>query len=444
MLKPLLFVLVIVILLSGALHFELFKNEVILPATTTQSLQKESINHNFSKDEIESLTIEADISIDNNLSKELTELLNKAHKLYTNNEYSELHLLYDKIIEKSKDAKDPSVLKVFARASLDKARLYYTYPNYDSESAIELYELITQKLATRDERELMLLYLDAKLQQTQFISKEESIETYSQLIEKFQNDPEQRFSKMVDELLFSKSFALMGLNDEEAMEVFDTLISKYDITKELPDSAKFAIFNNIELSIITNNSPDEYVDMAKEYMPNSVDTKPLLEMLEIINNAQDMPQEESLERWFEEHKEYKLSDWSFSELRKWVNNMEQPEAQLRIKNYLDLFEQHKFKNYNQVPSVPIQPHTEQTLRTQTQEVEEIAPIDLPVNVKAQSTEPEDVIDNEADPYLNDIYLPEPDVVYEEYNSSYPLSYPDPYATEAEPYDNPYSDSEAID
>lgn len=432
MLKPLLFVLVIVILLSGALHFELFKMEEVLTNTTTKTLETKSHNTNFAKNEIHNrVTSKQEQIQEHNLSQELQTLLEQRDILYRNNKFNELHLLYDQIIAKSKNSTDVGILKFFANASLDKARLYYTYPYYDSESAIELYESITQKLANAQEKELMLLYADAKVQQTQFVSKEESAEIYSELIEKFQNDEEQRFSEMVDELMFSKSFALMGVNDEEAMEVFDTLISKYDMTQELPSSAKYAIFNNIELSIITNNSPDEYVDMAKEYMQNSPDTKPLLEMLEIIKNAQELPQEASLEKWFTDHKEYKLSDWSFSELRKWVNTMEQPEAQIRLKNYLDLFEQHKYQNYTQVPSVPVQPYSEPMLTTQTKEVQEIAHtmIEEAYNTKIQNDEM--INSYEPDPYLNDVYLPEPNLIYEGSNIT---ASPDPYAS-----DYPYNE-----
>jgi len=232
----------------------------------------------------------------------------------------------------------------------------------------------------------LLLYMEARIEQTQFIDKEETILIYDELIEKFQNDPRKRFSDLVDELLFAKSFALMGVDDENAMEVFDTIIAKHDKTEPLPDAVKYSILNNIELSIITNNNPDEYIEMAETHMHNREETQPLLEMLDIIKNAQEIPQDEAIQKWLNDHKSYKLTEWNFSELRNWVHNMDHPEAQLRIERYLDIFEQHKYENYQVTGST--------TLAKPSKETDESNDSNLP----AYSPE----VYSEVNPYLNDI------------------------------------------
>lgn len=405
MLKPLFFVLVIVVLIAGSLNLDFFSNDTNNIVSKSESIEKEPIHHNFSKNEIQEDNFVDEIKLEQNLSKELHYLLNKATSFYQDSEDNEAHRFYDLVIEKSKHSHDPSILKLFAKACLGKAKLYYIYPNYDADSANEIYDIMITKLEKSTNKELLLLYMEARIEQTQFIDKEETILIYDELIDKFQNDPEQRFSDLVDELLFAKSFALMGLDDEEAMEVFDTIIAKYDKSEPLPDAVRYSILNNIELSIITNNSPDEYVDLAEKYMKDLPDTKPLLEMLGIIKNAQDMPQDEAIEKWVQEHKSYRLTEWNFSELRNWVHNMEHPEAQLRIKKYLDIFEQHKYQNYNQVVSVPLNYTTtsnEKADNTTQEEIYDYDEHDMPVY------SPE--VYSEVNPYLNDI--PEEENTYE--------------------------------
>lgn len=397
MLKPLFFVLVIVSLIAGSLNLDFFSNDTSITIDKSQSIQKEPSNHNFSKNEIQIESFVEENKLEQNLSQELHYLLSKATSFYQESEDNEAHKFYDLVIEKSKHSENPSILKLFAKACLGKAKLYYIYPNYDTDSANEIYDIMITKLETQTHKELLLLYMEARIEQTQFIDKEETILIYDELIDKFQHDPEQRFSELVDELLFAKSFALMGLDDEEAMEVFDSIIAKYDKTEPLPDPVRYSILNNIELSIITNNDPDEYVELAEKYMKDLEDTKPLLEMLDIIKNAQEMPQDEAIEQWIQEHQTYRLTEWNFSELRNWVHNMEHPDTQLRLKKYLDIFEQHKYQSYNQVLSVPIKNETSSSLKsdnTTQEEAYENSDDELPVYT------PE--VYSDINPYLNDI------------------------------------------
>jgi len=76
-------------------------------------------------------------------------------------------------------------------------------------------------------------------------------------------------------------------------------------------------------------------------------------MLSIIKNSQELEQSEALESWNKEHADYDFPNWDFSELRKWVNNMEIPESQKRIRHYLDVFEKQKYKNLYQAPTATV-------------------------------------------------------------------------------------------
>jgi len=400
MLRPLLFILVIVILIALALNFNLFSDSITVQNPIEDSIEKVQIEHHTEK-KLLIVDSPSKIVAESNLSKELQELLNKAQKLFRKSKDAEALLLYEEVIEKSKDSKEIKILKLFAEACFKKATVHYIYPTYDTDSAIESYQLIIDKFKNKYNKELLITYMKAKIQQAQFTSKEEIIISYDELIEKFQNDKEKRFKKEIEEMLYAKSFALMGVNDEEAIEVLDNIIAKYDDKSNLPDTVKFSILNNIELSIITSNDTEKYVDLANKYMADSPDTKPLLDMLDIIKNAQELDQSEALEQWGEEHNKYNFPDWDFSELRKWVNKMETPESQKRIRQYLDMFEKQKYKNLYKdtaatVPSSTIYSDT----ATQNTYSTPYTPIE---NVNEEEIVYEEIPVYEPDPYLSDMY-----------------------------------------
>lgn len=399
MIKPLLVVLVIVILLAISLNFDFFADP-IKPKETLQTSHPKKVQVESIEKTVQVPVIVEETKFKVSLAQELEKLLRKAKRLFQKNQDAEALSIYEEIIERSINSHEVKILKLFSEASFDKATLHYIYPNNDMNSAIETYELMIKKLHNSSDKDLLITYMKAKIQQAQFSSKDELLTVYDELIEKFNKDAEQRFEKEIEELLISKSFALMGVNDEEAIEVLDSLIAKYDDKTKLSQSVQYSILNNIELSIITSNEPDKYVDLANQYMADSPDTKPLLDMLSIIKNAQDLEQTEALELWNNEHADYSFPDWDFSELRKWVQKMETPEIQTRINAYLDIFEKQKYKNYYQAPSTKPTQHTVENEEG---------------SLLYTTDENAETPNYEADPYLNDIYP-----------NQQPSPYPDPY------------------
>jgi len=164
------------------------------------------------------------------------------------------------------------------------------------------------------------------------------------VIKKFENYENNKFQTEVEELLLNESYELMGKDDEEAMRILDTLISKYDTSENtvLPETIQTSILNAIELAIISNNDDTRYKELANKYMSKSPDTKPLIGMLDIIRNAQDLDQDEALSQWKEEYADYHFPDWSFQELRAWMMKIEDKGTKERVSKYLDAFERHKY------------------------------------------------------------------------------------------------------
>ena len=407
MLKPLLFILTIVTLIALALNFDLFSDSQAIKAPMTKPIEKLEVKPHSEK-QIIVADVPKNIVNESNLTKELQALLHKAQKLFREHKDSEALVLYEKVIKKSKNANEIKILKLFAQACFEKAAVHYIYPSYDIDSAIESYELVINNFKNRYNKKLLLFYMQAKLEKGKFSSKDDLLVAYDEIIEKFQKDKEKRFEKEIEELLFAQSFALMGVDDEKAIEILDKIIAKYPDKSNLPDTVKFSILNNIELSIITSNDGEKYVDLANQYMADSPDTKPLLDMLSIIKNAQDLDQSEALEKWNEEHNDYLFPDWDFSELRKWTNKMETPESQKRIREYLDIFERQKYKNLYNTPksTVPLS-HKATQNTTAEDSIEE-----------DKMSEQEEVVPDiyEEDPYVNEIIDTQPE-----------LSYPDPYS-----------------
>ena len=413
MLRPLLFILAIVTLVALALNFNLFSDAPTVQKAIIKSTKKLPIV--TSKKEIITIPDLNTTSMESNLTHELEALLKQADKLFRKNRRAEALSLYEKVIKRSKDKTDVKLLKLFSQACFSKSAIYIMYPSYDIESAKESLDLIINNFKNRYNKELLLIYMQAKLQNAQMTSKEQIVIAYDELIEKFQKDKEQRFEKEIEEMLFNKSFALMGINDEEAIEALDTIIAKYKGKKELPETVKYSILNNIELSIITSNETERYVDLANKYMADEPDTKPLLDMLNIIKNSQELEQSEALEEWNKEHSDYAFPDWDFSELRKWVNGMETPESQERVRHYLDFFEKQKYKNLYQspAPTVPVDPiYSDEATQNSYSEPD----IDRDEeNRRDEPTEEVSTIESET-PYLDEIINSEPEI-----------SYPNPYS-----------------
>jgi len=322
------------------------------PTDTKISTQKSSPK--ISKDEVVKETISIDHknlhinkpSMSN--TKEIDEiklLLKKAENLLQDSKDEDALAIYNLILEKISANNDPSLNEYFVTACMSKGYIYQIYPHIDSDAAIEAYSKIIKKFEKSDNRKLIEYYIDAKIQLSYLLPEDEKIESYNELISKFENSTDINIQKKIESLLITKSFQLMGKNDEEAMQILDKVIEKYqekNATITLPENIQFSILNNIELALITNNENDDYVELAKKFMSNSPDTKPLLDMLEIIKNSQDIDQEEALARWKEEHGDYRFPDWSFQEVERWAYQIEDQETKDRVSKYINAFVNQKY------------------------------------------------------------------------------------------------------
>ena len=435
MLKTLIVILILVILLAIGLNID-FSNP---PSSTIETPQIRPKKETISVGKNNPITPEKQIvaitipETDNNLSNEILALFMKANNYFQNSLDEEAQNTYSLIIKKTQDNNETKFLKYFAEAYKQKAFLFKIYPTYDSDSAIEMLEFIIRKFETAEDFELIDFYINAKIEQASLQTKEDSLETYDELLNKFKNRTEPYFEKKIEDLLLAKSFALMGEDDDEAMEILDQIINKYQKSGEtkLPDTIKFSILNNIELAIITNNDDSNYRELADTYMSDSPDKEPLLDMLDIIRNSQDLNQDEALKRWQESHNSYHFPDWSFDELRKWAYRIEDKETKERVSQYIDVFENHKYY----ISSTNNNVTYNETQSSSDDENTYSSPENAEVTYESKPIE-------YTDPYANDV----------------PVSYEDPYATEETPniyeldpyandipviYEDPYANEQGV-
>ncbi|HHC11524.1 MAG TPA: hypothetical protein ENK79_02680 [Campylobacterales bacterium] len=270
-------------------------------------------------------------------------------KLYYNAQTVKAYLLdkdeaidiYDEIINKFKNSNNVELLKKYIYAQYSKSYLSNT------NDTIDIYDEIIDKFKNSTDKTLLkelasVEFSKARLLNDYLKNPSDAIDIYDDIINQFENYDENEFKQVVANALFAKSYLLMKDNGEESMEILDELIDRYknSTDKELARNFEYSVINNIELALITNNDDTNYRDLANKYLYEKADTKPQLEMLEILKNAQEDNQDEALRTWEKKYKDYKFEDWSFEELQRWNNDMENSKEKNRIKRYLNEFIKH--------------------------------------------------------------------------------------------------------
>ncbi len=326
----------------------------ILKLFATAHFRKASIYKYTLKKELNKIIDEYDSIIkrfENQKEIELLKRYAKAQFYKANISERDIALnLYDEVIRKFSKSSNIILRKIYTQAQFNKS--YLTTGN----DSLDIFNQIIENLKSQTDKELLLQRHKAQQNKAYLLEqylnqKEEAIEVYDDIIQEFSSyereDGEEEYQEIVENALLQKSFLLMDYDDEEAMEIYDKIIKKYETAMKNNDSLspvplkiEYSIINNIELSLITNNDDSSYRELAEKYLSNIKDTKPQLEMLEILRNAQVSNQDEALTAWQEENREYNFKNWSFEGLEHWNEQMEEGTQKSRIKSYLDEFIKH--------------------------------------------------------------------------------------------------------
>jgi len=249
--------------------------------------------------------------------------------------------VYDEIIKKFGKSDNIELLKKFVSAEYSKTYLSNT------DETIDIYDEIINKFKNSTNKELLKELATAEFSKARLLNDylqnpSDSIDIYDDIINQFEDYEENEFKQVVADALFAKSYLLMKDNSEESMEILDELIDKYknSTDKGLAQNFEYSVINNIELALITNNDDSDYRELANKYLSDKADTKPQLDMYNILKNAQEENQDKAMKEWERQYKDYRFENWSFEELQRWNRDMEDSEAKKRIKRYLDGFIKH--------------------------------------------------------------------------------------------------------
>ncbi|SFV67365.1 hypothetical protein MNB_SV-12-518 [hydrothermal vent metagenome] len=299
-------------------------------------------NYSQSKDE-------AIVAYDSVIEKFVDSKDEKLLLLYYHAQIQKSHLLeknesikiYDEIIDKFKNSDSTELLKKFASAQFAKSYLL------SGEESIDIYDEIINRFKHSDDKKLLKELSTAQFAKAYLLNdclenKMEAIEVYDEIIERFSSYEGDLFQKEITDALFFKSFLLMGDYRQESMEIFDEIIDRCKVAEDgtVPRNFEYSVINNIELALITNDDDTKYRDLANKYLSHLEDTRPQLEMLTILRNAQELNQDKAIQRWKDEYKDYHFENWSFEELKKWNNQMEDKKERDRIRGYLNDFIKH--------------------------------------------------------------------------------------------------------
>lgn len=101
-----------------------------------------------------------------------------------------------------------------------------------------------------------------------------------------------------------------------------------------------ALMNKIEINLILGNkNSEEDLDLYLNLIKENKEKLLQFEMIQILEKAKDFNQDDEIEKWQLKFKDTSLDDWSFDELKSWVETLEK-EAKERILRYIDIFENH--------------------------------------------------------------------------------------------------------
>jgi tetratricopeptide (TPR) repeat protein len=313
----------------------------LLKDFTRASFLKAYIYRNYLKDDIEAIKAYDEVIIrfkDSENVELLTLYFNAQNNKVSLVDKDEAIYVYDEIIENFKNSTDREILKKYALAQNAKAYIL------EGEEKIEVYDEIIDKFKDTTDKELTEELMNAEFAKAYQLPNEEALEVYDDIIDRFDSSYDSELQDRVADALFYKSYLLDS--SEESMEILNRIIDKYKDRDDKGSSKNFeyAVINNIELALVTNSDDDEYRELANQYLLDSPDTKPQIEMLDILKNAQDIDQDKEMEEWNERYKNYQFENWSFDTLKEWNEQMEDNQERERIEIYINQFAQHNPKN----------------------------------------------------------------------------------------------------
>lgn len=259
---------------------------------------------------------------------------------------SESLSIYNGIIQRFQESSEPTQLHSYALAQFAKSYMV------GNDEAMRIYNEMIEALRFSDEKPLLQQLYQAKsdkaytLEHT-YNDPDAALQVYDEIIAQYSQYDDESYREQVESALFSKSFLLIHTEQKaEAMAIFDDLIDYYQQTLngETPSNLEYAILNNIELALVTGKDDSRYQELAQTYLHNSSEAQPQIEMLQILDHAQNSDPNQALAMWQEKYQTFQFQNWSFDQLESWSTQITDPEIQARISHCLEVFQNHNQNN----------------------------------------------------------------------------------------------------
>ena len=280
-------------------------------------------------------------SAKNTAKKETQEFLNEWVQIKANSDFKKLaeEKLNKKLIEfeSGADNKLDNKLKDFETKANSQLKEFET--KYEAEL-----NAIRQQVKITDEKQDAQGLFNKAYMLGQEEKQSEEIKVYNELIAKYKDSKLDRVQELVASAMFNKAITHEKLGKiEEATEIYDELIAQYKESKidAVQELVVIAMISKYEWLIIQNKSLSKVKNEQSGDVNLKTEDKASFRLLDIIENAKNTSQDQEVEAWINDYKDIKNKNWSFKELRKWIDNSSHnEEVKNRINGYIDIFEKY--------------------------------------------------------------------------------------------------------
>lgn len=251
---------------------------------------------------------------------------------------------YDQVIEDFSESETPNIREQVARAMFNKGVRLGQLGR--PREAIRVYEQVIQKY--KDDNQPILQELVARamynkgVRYTKLYDLEKAVESYSQVITSFRGKKEIRIQEQVARAMFNKAMALNKQDKpQEALSVYQSLVNAFKDEKSviLSERVSSASANMAEIELKLKD--DVTFDTENSIYKNlDFNNRLKFDMLFILSDAMKEPQDAKIAEWKEKYHDVSMEGYSFEELEKWSDNIDDISIKYRIKEYISTFKSH--------------------------------------------------------------------------------------------------------
>jgi len=230
-------------------------------------------------------------------------------------------------------------------AIINKGATFGMFKKYNK--VIETYDYFLEKFGHTKNEKIQVYIANALvgkgIAQEQFLqSKQKAIETYNYALEKFGHSKNEKINIPISQALLHKGMLQVEVLESipKATETYIELIEKFGDSKnnKIIQQIISALLNLFELQLIENKPFDaKMIQKLKDYANENKQPFIKYKMMEIVRNARTKDQSLMIDQLKKEFPNVSFGDWSWKELDRWSEKLEDVEVKVRIKKTIEAF-----------------------------------------------------------------------------------------------------------